>query len=132
MKSKNPFIEEFTWKNIDKAIAHSGYLYLYLVILCLIMMGGVLMNFEVMTHNDGKMPVKMDWNYSDDRHFSFQNDSEIEYPQYADIYDIRNCIYSLGDLVMLLAVILAFIPIIINIYKIYNKYTTWKTKQKQE
>jgi len=90
------------------------------IICCLAMMVGMTMNFIVMMANGGKMPVKWDSNYTDEKHFTFQNDSEIPYHYYSDIYDIYNGIYSLGDLIMILAV-----AILIS-YLIYETYALIK------
>jgi hypothetical protein len=111
---------QFSWKSIGKEIKQSGFYFMFLTIICMFMMIGMTMNFLAMTGNGGKMPVLLEYDYSDYDHFSYQNFSEVNYPYYTDIIQIRNSMYSFGDILMLLAIIIAFITAVIKIYKAYK------------
>jgi len=102
-KQKASLKQMFSWKAIDQGIRKSGYNYLIMTIACLIMMTGMCFNFIVMTENGGKMPVYLDFNYTDEDHFSYHNFSEVKHPYYSDIFPIFNGLYSLGDLFMIFA-----------------------------
>ena len=58
------------------------------------------MNFTVIIHNGGKMPVLSQVQYVQERHFSYQESSEIEYPILSDYIPFQDRIYSIGDIVM--------------------------------
>ena len=76
-------------------------IYLILIIFFMeIVMVGMAGNFKVIQNNGGKMPVESDMEYISDKHFTFQNRSEIPYYYLADIYYGPNYIYSIGDLIM--------------------------------
>jgi len=97
------------WDEIKKGIASSGFPFLFIIVCLLLLICGVCMNFQVMIANGGKMPVKLDIDYSDESHFSFQNNNEVEYFYFADIFNIGNTIYSLGDIIMYLSLYLYLI-----------------------
>ena len=67
---------------------------------------GAMLNMYVMMRNDGRMPVyHEDWRYNSNEHFTFSNYSEVNDPKLADIYKIRNSIYSQGDFMMMIGVV---------------------------
>lgn len=70
----------------------------------LVLTGGIL-NREVMEANDGKMPVKC-CGISDEEHFNYYEDSEVNYPSLTDFIKIRSKIYSIGDLLMYLGFVM--------------------------
>jgi len=67
---------------------------------------GAMLNMYVMMRNDGRMPVyHEDWRYNSNEHFTFSNYSEVNDPKLADIYKIRNSIYSQGDFMMMIGIV---------------------------
>lgn len=83
---------------------------LVLLNICLvIIMIGILCNFSVMVSNLGKMPVKSIYNFSDERHFSFQDNSQIKYPFFADKIECFGWIASIGDFIMFFGLVAYFV-----------------------
>ena len=111
-------MKKFTWINLKKSIAKEGLYYFFFTIMCVVMMIGMLFNFTVMTSNQGKMPVYLDFDYSDEDHFSFQNFSEVKYPYYSDIIYWYGGICSIGDILMVFAVIAL---LSVSIYRLINE-----------
>ena len=122
-------MKKLSIKQLNAQLRHERIVFSIQIICCLIMMVGMSMNFTVMMANGGKMPVKWDVNYTDEKHFTYQNDSEISYHHYADIYEFPDGIYSLGDLVMLLAIVLIFGCLFYVIYKITKQIIKHQTKK---
>ena len=85
---------------------------------------GVSFNFAVMINNQGKMPVLQEGNYSDSHHFSYLNNSEINYPYLSDIIPLFNYFWSIGDLIVLIGVtgfvLFSIIYIKVNLKEVKN------------
>jgi len=64
---------------------------------------GASANIIAVYFNDGKMPVLVQSNFEKETetHFSFQRDSQVNFPHLADRYRIGGYIYSLGDFLIL-------------------------------
>ena len=84
------------------------------LILFLILFGAIL-NLLVLATNNGKMPVQVEpiYTVNSPRHFGFQDPNEVNNYYLTDIIDLGNCIYSFGDLVMILGIVLLIINSII-------------------
>jgi len=78
------------------------------------------MNLLAISDNGGRMPVK-DLGYETDRHFSFEENSEVKYWFFSDIIYIGNYIASIGDIGMVIGVILSGIFCFLNM-KDYIKH----------
>lgn len=79
-----------------------------------------IMNLLAISDNGGRMPVK-DLGYETDRHFSFEENSEVKYWFFSDIIYIGNYIASIGDIGMVIGVILSGIFCFLNM-KDYIKH----------
>ena len=90
-------------------------------IFIIILTGGV-MNFKAIQHNQGKMPVLMNFYYFSDTHFSYENKSEVNVWYFTDIIKIRNSYFSIGDMLLFTG---AFAFIVWSFYLIlrYRKYS---------
>lgn len=95
-----------------------------LIILCLcISISGMVCNFKVIVSNYGKMPVKTDSFVLDTfTHFTFVDNSEVNFWYLGDIFEIFNSLVSIGDLLMFLGFILLIYPCFVLILtEIKNK-----------
>lgn len=92
------------------------------IILAFIIIGAV-MNFLVITNNGGRMPVLDSFKYVSETHFSYQDNSEIEFPQFSDKLALGRIIFSIGDLIMFLGL---FFLIVFSILLIYYH---WRLKK---
>ena len=73
-------------------------------------MSGMIFNQIVIKHNGNKMPVLSLNKYSTFTHFTFQNKSEINYYYLSDLFKFKKTIYSIGDIIMIINLIL--LPIV--------------------
>jgi hypothetical protein len=90
----------------------------YLIILCFIIISfGALLNVLVIGFNNGKMPVKTEYNFTSETHFSFNKDSQVIWADLSDKHKIKNIYFSIGDFLMLLGIIVSFIISISLVYK---------------
>lgn len=91
---------------------------------------GTVMQYLVVTNNGGKMPVKVDEYYipsfESDEHFSFENDSEVEYPYLTDrikinhLYKSKKYHISPGDFLVIGFGIALCISIIIYLIMLWR------------
>lgn len=65
---------------------------------------GATMNFYAVLSNDCKMPVKLDYSFSDNFHKSFNDFSEVKYPILSDIFSLGIFYFSIGDLIMFISI----------------------------
>lgn len=119
-----------TIKKLRKGINANGLLWFRVVIAMMLMIIGMDMNFTVIESNKG-MPVKADYTFTTDKHFSFNNMSEIKYPYLADILSIPSIgsfpglMFSFGDCFLIfgfslmLSITLSQIRIV---YKMINRH----------
>lgn len=98
-KSKNL---EVQFKEIRKSIVTIESFCLILFCMALISSGSI-MNFGVIIHNEGKMPVYSSQNYTTKEYFSFQNFSEVRYPHFADVIRVGSYVMSIGDVIIYFA-----------------------------
>jgi len=84
-------------KLVEQVRKNGDVYYLMNILMVVVLLGGV-MNFQAVASNGGKMPAKLDFAYEGEKHFSFQNDSEVKYPVFADRYSIGDLMFSLGDI----------------------------------
>jgi len=79
----------------------------------LIVIMGVLLNFIVMSSNDDLMPVKSDYVYEDNKHFTYLENSEIKHPMLSDWIGFQTDKFILkaspGDVLIILGVVLLII-----------------------
>jgi hypothetical protein len=66
-----------------------------------IVMIGICYNFTAVANNGGKMPVKADFNYEDNTHFTYQNNSEIKNGILSDYIYFADNIISIGDILII-------------------------------
>jgi len=109
MKNKT---DKLSWKQLKETLCENGINTFILCIAILIMMVGMTCNFIVMMENNGKMPVISEYEYNDKYHFTYQNFSGIRYPYLSDYIRIQYSLFSIGDLIMLFAFILALLAVI--------------------
>ncbi|HJX50866.1 MAG TPA: hypothetical protein VJ438_05395 [Candidatus Nanoarchaeia archaeon] len=75
--------------------------YLFVIIFSLfILLFGAVSNTFVYESNGCKMPVRSDYHYSTDTHFSFRDSSEVNHSFLADRFHIINVTYSIGDFLL--------------------------------
>ncbi len=74
------------------------YAFIIITIICIFF--GATCNILVMGFNDGKMHVKLNYTFQGDKHFGYYNDDEVILPQLSDKYIVVNRIFSLGDFIM--------------------------------
>lgn len=84
-----------------------------------LMVIGALLNQEVTINNGGKMPV-LGCYATGDRHFCYQENSEVNLPKLTDRYVIGNYSYSIGDFFIYLG---SFGLGGMVIYCIFKRYT---------
>jgi len=75
-------------------------------IIIIFFMSGMIFNQIVIKHNGNKMPVFSLNKYSTFTHFTFQNKSEINYYYLSDLFKFKKTIYSIGDIIMIINLIL--------------------------
>ena len=100
---------------------------------------GATCNFIVMTSNGGKMPVKMNWNYNDSRHFSYNDSTEfcVRNEFLADnSYFPNGTIYSFGDMLIYTSIFAFFFTLLynflLNLYiPLRKKWRKFKRKQRK-
>jgi hypothetical protein len=88
----------------DKKIMILLFLNMTILVVCMV---GVTLNFKVIIENDGRMPVyqkHLGYKLDTERHFTFENKSEISHFYLADIIPISRGIFSIGDIVMIFSV----------------------------
>lgn len=98
-------------KKISRVRKFNFWFFMWIFSLFLnIFLVGAFFNAVAVLNNYGKMPVKADWNVSEisDRHFSFTNNSEVNFYYFTDIIYIYDGYYSLGDLLMVFGFSLIF------------------------
>ena len=112
---------------------HKTYYWKSICIILLIIIIGITCNFIVMTSNNGKMPVKMNWNYTDDKHFTYNDSTEfcVRNDFLADNHYWNGTIYSLGDLFIYLGIFLFLYLLFYNfIYWVIKEWRKFKKKRK--
>ena len=92
---------------------------------------GAMMNFIAMINNQGMMPVKSDFYLSDETHFSYVFDFEVQYSLLTDRYrlDLNSSnyfYYSLGDILLVLGGLL-FVGM--TVWDSINSYQLIKIKK---
>ena len=93
---------------------------------------GMLMNFQAIITNHCKMPVSYDIAYEGEKHFTYQNKSEINSWIFSDIIEIYGGIYSIGDFLMFFGfggLICSYIPYI-SIKTGFYKYIKKKLRRR--
>jgi hypothetical protein len=95
------------------------------LVLCIV---GLTMNMEATNKNGGRMPVLWDAHYESDRHFTYQNISEVKAWIFTDIITIGENILSVGDLFIYFGM-LSYIFFVIVFIK--NKLVTKKRRKKR-
>lgn len=68
-----------------------------MLVVCII---GETFNFMAISENKGRMPVLWDAHYESDRHFTYQNISEVKSWYLTDIFTIGDYIFSIGDFII--------------------------------
>ena len=74
---------------------------------------GVILNYIVFSSNGFLMPVKTDYEFKNNMHFNYKNNSEIKLWMLSDIIGVQTENYiikcSLGDLIILMGLVLGVI-----------------------
>lgn len=70
-----------------------------------ILIFGIISNFIVMINNNGDMPVKADFDYSDNAHFTYQDNKDVKYWYLSDIIEFKNSIWSIGDILIYIGLV---------------------------
>jgi len=99
MKQKKVSIREEIYQ-IKKAVKLNGIVLSIILFMVLGTMGAML-NVLVISVNDGRMPVELNYHYESDTHFTYQNKNEINKYYLSDRYTILNVVYSVGDFMIL-------------------------------
>lgn len=117
----------------EKAILVLSFNVLLMFSFFFVVAGG-LTNLGVITQNDGRMPVYTDCFYDNDRHFSFQEFSEVNHPYFSDIielnspFDDKFAIVSIGDVFIFFGVLLAICTMAWGNIKVYKFNKRMKKK----
>ncbi len=86
----------------------------------LIMLFGAMLNVFVISANLGYMPVKSNYEFSDEMHFSYQSFDEVNLPFFSDIIGFETDTYlikaSFGDL----AIVYGAISLLILLIKFFK------------
>jgi hypothetical protein len=90
--------------------------FLYQNIFLLILFLAIILNTLPVLNNDCRMPVLTQYAIDDTTHFSFENNHEVNYPYFSDIFRINNVYFSIGDLFFLIGG-LGFITIMLYLTK---------------
>jgi hypothetical protein len=115
-KEQNEYIEKLeTGYSLKSA---KNIIYIIIII-------GATFNFLAMVNNHGLMPVKSYYNLSDETHFSYVNNSEVQYPLFTDRYQIYTVTCSLGDILLVSGGLLL---LVMGIWDLMNGYQLNKIK----
>jgi len=83
-----------------------------------IMILGFSANFIVIQTNNGMMPVWSNHMYNSTTHFTITNISKINNLQFADMWHAYNCIWSIGDILMILGCALSLYAYLMFMYNL--------------
>jgi len=92
-----------------------------IIFMIIFFMGG-LCNFLAIQHNEGKMPVLLDLNYTDDTHLTYQNPFGVNMWILSDIFYTKWAIFSIGDVLLVIGAV--FVIYFLSLYWIRKKI--WK------
>ena len=82
---------------------------------------GVLLNYMAISANGFQMPVKTEYHFNTNFHFSFQENSEVKLWGLTDIFNVKDKIaFSLGDVIITLGII----NLLVNQFKVFRRI--WK------
>lgn len=72
------------------------------VLAIMVMMIGTTANTFVMTENECKMPVKLNyWGELDEEHSAYYDNTQVKHHYLSDIFDVGNYIVSIGDILLI-------------------------------
>jgi len=100
-----------------------NYLRFMQVFFMLVLIEGLILNIAVISLNDGRMPVKTNIYINDSEHFNYTNNEDVKLFQLSDIIGYSNkekgviFLFSIGDLLLLSAVIFLMGIVILEILK---------------
>jgi hypothetical protein len=95
-------------------LVYIGFMFIFIV--------GMTCNFLAVVGNNGKMPV-YSFYANDDKHFGYSDNNEINHPYLTDkLRVIPNYICSIGDLIMIFAVLGMFVTVFINTCTRWGSY----------
>jgi len=98
-----------------------------------IMILGISANFIVIQTNNGMMPVWSNHMYNSTTHFTITNVSEVNNLQFADMWNVYNGIWSIGDILMILGCALSLYAYFTFLYNItINTVIKIKKKKKKK
>ena len=96
-------------------IKRDFFLIMFLIFFIIVVFGGELNSF-VVSENNCRMPVKSNYIFKDDTHFSYIDKEDINFYLLADNIDIGVGIASIGDLIMFVGFILTLVSGIFFVY----------------
>lgn len=78
----------------------------FLFISMIILMAGIVCNGVAVKENSCKMPVKSDYEFETDCHFSYTDSDTVKFSIFTDIIPVKFGTASIGDFFLLIGVIL--------------------------
>lgn len=93
--------------------------YAIIILGTMILLFGAMMNMMVIGFNDGRMPVRLNYDMSGDNHFGYSDPSEVVLSQLSDKFIIFNVVFSLGDIIMFISLCIVVFTIIY--FKVKNR-----------
>lgn len=78
---------------------------------------GATMNAFTSKYNNNKMPVLTNYHFEDNTHFSYQDKSKVKLWIFSDIIPIGEYMYSIGDILLYLGMMVNVTLIIYFTYK---------------
>lgn len=82
---------------------------------------GATFNFEALSSNGGFMPVKVNYDYKSDSHFSYQENSEVNNWFFTDFIELDNSIWSIGDFFLIFGFIVQAMFLLNYVYLHHRK-----------
>lgn len=98
------------------------------ILASLILIAGIICNFIAITENEGYMPVKLSeyYDFNNDKHISYIDDDEVNYPFFTDIFRIGKYIISIGDILIITGIVLmGYYILLIYHYQKRQKFKYW-------
>jgi len=93
---------------------------------------GMSTNFIVIQNNQGRMPVWTDSFIDTDIHFTITDIDEVEQLQFADLFNIKGNMFSIGDFFLISGAILILMAVLIMIYNTILNYIIYYQGRKKK
>lgn len=102
-------------KLLNFIIKDKYYPCLFALLFMMVCLVGAILNISVISTNGGRMPVLWEENYSSLEHFSYQNKNEVRQWFLSDIIDFGGFIFSIGDFLMIIGLLLSTITLMLRL-----------------